>query len=201
MPRAAGARTTGSCLRGDTHGVSAMLHAHGGLCETLLLSCSESVLLACSNSPSWPSQLRCRASVITHSADEQYLANTNPKQNHVYPPALPCSQCSRLFSVARIIAKPCRFRLGPHATLDSLHSCAQAATQGPILQMKQQARAGEQARRARSEQPYAFSKASARARLRERSQAPRRSISSEWLEIPQRTNNEPGAHFKSCNTL
>ena len=33
---------------------------------TVLLSCSESVLLSCSNSPSWPSRSRCLVSVVTH---------------------------------------------------------------------------------------------------------------------------------------
>ena len=36
------------------------------LCESVLLSCSEPVLLTCSNSPSWPSRSRCRVSAAQH---------------------------------------------------------------------------------------------------------------------------------------
>ena len=36
------------------------------LCESVLFSCSGSVLLSCSNSPSWPSRSRCRVSAVTH---------------------------------------------------------------------------------------------------------------------------------------
>ena len=38
------------------------------LCEFVLLFCFESVLLSCSNSPSWPSRSRCLVSVVTHVA-------------------------------------------------------------------------------------------------------------------------------------
>ena len=37
------------------------------LCESALLSCSEFVLLSCSNSPSWPRRSRCRVSAVTHT--------------------------------------------------------------------------------------------------------------------------------------
>ena len=60
-------------------GAAALTVAHcalcGALCESVLLSCSEgvlpvcpeSVLLSCSDSPSWPSQSRCRAFVAAHT--------------------------------------------------------------------------------------------------------------------------------------
>ena len=41
-------------------------HTHT-LCDFVLLFCFESVLLSCSNSPSWPSRSRCLVSVVTHT--------------------------------------------------------------------------------------------------------------------------------------
>ena len=41
------------------------------LCESVLPSCSESVLLSCSNSPSWPRRSRCLVSVVTHTHAER----------------------------------------------------------------------------------------------------------------------------------
>ena len=43
------------------------------LCESVLLSCSEFVLLSCSNLLSWPSRSRCHHSVVTHTLLVQAL--------------------------------------------------------------------------------------------------------------------------------
>ena len=45
------------------------------LCEFVLLFCFESVLLFCSNSPSWPSRPRCLVSVVTHATT--YLVHSS----------------------------------------------------------------------------------------------------------------------------
>ena len=48
------------------------------LCEFVLLFCFESVLLSCSNSPSWPSRSRCLVSVVTHTL-HQSLRSTQTR--------------------------------------------------------------------------------------------------------------------------
>ena len=51
------------CLfAGDCCAACALFRA---LCESVLLSCSEFVLLPCSNSLSWPSRSRCRVLAVT----------------------------------------------------------------------------------------------------------------------------------------
>ena len=48
------------------------------LCESVLLSCWDSVLLSCSNSESWPSRLRCRVFVATHRPSRSVRAARRP---------------------------------------------------------------------------------------------------------------------------
>ena len=54
------------------------------LCEFVLLFCSESELLSCSNSPSWPSRSRCLVSVVTHAHSPRLCCNTHS----LTPPSL-----------------------------------------------------------------------------------------------------------------
>ena len=57
---------------------------------TALLSSSESVLLCCSNSPSWPSRSRCLVSVVTH-APRQVDGCTSPTVNKTGGGGIACS--------------------------------------------------------------------------------------------------------------
>ena len=61
--------------------VSIVTHQSGALCESVLLSSSESVLLSCSNSPSWPSRSRGLVSVVKHTrvARAQELSDTSAR--------------------------------------------------------------------------------------------------------------------------
>ena len=70
------------------------------LCEFVLLFCFESVLLSCSNSPSWPiaSRSRCLASVVTHA---QRVGHRHRQADHLEgSPAGDCQlTCKRCHSV------------------------------------------------------------------------------------------------------
>ena len=57
--------THSKIVAGFRHGACALFRA---VCESVLLPCPKSVLLPCSNSPSWPSRLRCRVSAAAHTA-------------------------------------------------------------------------------------------------------------------------------------
>lgn len=64
------------CSAADGSATCAILRA---LFQSVLLSRSESVLLSCSNSLSWPTRSSCRVSVVTHTCGERAIrTRTDP---------------------------------------------------------------------------------------------------------------------------